>query len=203
MGIPTQKIRMVSKKIDKTSALLSICRFRDGFDKFPVSCFNDEVFGKLLANRMGSVVYGVLSKEGLLDMINREYRTVLKILYENSVQKNKLYTDQVSYIDSIMKGTEVPYALLKGAILCPEYPEGYRTSNDIDILISSKDLDPVSSILFNEGFRQGYLKNGLFREATRVEIVRARMSRVSVSVSRMSPGTGSRSLPSPELRERT
>ena len=59
---------------DKTSALLSICRFRDGFDKFPASCFNDEVFGKLLANRMGSVTYGVLSKEGLLDVIGREYR---------------------------------------------------------------------------------------------------------------------------------
>lgn len=162
---------------DKTSTFLSLCRFLDTFDRSQLEYVNDEMFGKHLANRMGSVVYGVLSKEGLLDMINREYRTVLKILYENSVQKNKLYTDQVSYIDSIMKGTEVPYALLKGAILCPEYPEGYRTSNDIDILVSSKDLNPVSSILFNEGFRQGYLKNGIFREATRGEIVRVRMSR--------------------------
>ena len=115
---------------------LTLCRFLDPFDRTLIEHINDEVFGKLLANRMGPVGYGVFSREGLLDCIGREYRTVLKTLYDSSVQKNKLFAEQVICADSILKSTDVPYALLKGAILCSGYPAGFRSANDIDILVS-------------------------------------------------------------------
>ena len=156
---------------------LSPCRFLDLFDESLLPSMNDEVLGKLLANRMGPITYASLMKNGLSDKIGREYRTVLRILYENGLSRNKFYRDQVSCIDSILQNADIPYALLKGAVLCSEYPEGCRTANDIDILVSSKDLDSVSAALLSEGFRQGYLKNGIFREASRAEIVRTRMTR--------------------------
>ena len=155
----------------------SACRFLDQFDEGLLRYMNDEVFGKLLANRTGPITYASLMKNGLSDRIGREYRTVLRTLFESSLSKNKVYLGQVNYIDSILQSTGIPYAPLKGAVLCPEYPEGYRSANDIDILISSKDIDTVSAALLSEGFNQGYLKNGVFREASRAEIVRTRMTR--------------------------
>ena len=71
----------------------------------------------------------------------------------------------------------VPYALLKGAYLCHKYEKGYRTSNDIDILVAPEDVGKVSAILKIAGFNQGEVKNGEFVAATRQQIIQSKMTR--------------------------
>ena len=67
--------------------------------------------------------------------------------------------------------------MLKGALLCSVYPEGYRTSNDIDLLVHPNDVTKIGKTLSGFGFRQGNVRNGLFIPATRREIIESRMMR--------------------------
>lgn len=67
--------------------------------------------------------------------------------------------------------------MLKGALLCKLYPEGYRTSNDIDLLVRPGDITEIGEALTAAGFRQGYVRNGVFEAADRSEIIKSRMTR--------------------------
>lgn len=68
-------------------------------------------------------------------------------------------------------------AMLKGAWLCAHYPEGYRTSNDIDLLVLPKDVTTIGQALTCAGFCQGNVRNGEFVPATRKEIIESKMMR--------------------------
>ena len=67
--------------------------------------------------------------------------------------------------------------MLKGAVLCKQYPAGYRTSNDVDLLIRPTDVTLIGNLLRDEGFRQGDIRNGVFTPAARQEIIASRMMR--------------------------
>lgn len=136
-----------------------------------------ELLGYLFANRMAGIAYGSLEKTSTLDNVNREFRTSLKNAKIINEKINDDFFGCVKYITAELDQCDVPYALLKGAFLCQWYPKGYRTSNDIDVLVSPEDIGRVSAKLKLGGFKQGYLKNGTFVPATRQQIIESRLMR--------------------------
>jgi len=135
------------------------------------------VLGQLFFNRMQGVAYGVLLKNNLLGDVNREFRNSLKAAWEQNRLKNKSFFAAVQHLSGVLRGKADKYAMLKGAVLCKKYPEGYRTSNDIDLLLLPEDITEIGSVLSNAGFRQGEIKSGEFVPATRKEIIESRMMR--------------------------
>ena len=136
-----------------------------------------ELLGHLFANRMAGVAYGVLERTELLSNVDREFRNSLKGAWTLNEKLNADFFGCLNYLFTQLDSCGVPYALLKGAYLCGKYPIGYRTSNDIDVLINPEDVGKVSTKLKLAGFKQGYLKNGKFIEATRQQIIESKMTR--------------------------
>ena len=137
----------------------------------------NEVLGTLFANRVAGMAYGVLKEMELLQKTNREFRNSLFYAKLVNEKINQDYEGCVKYVSSELEDCNAPYALLKGAYLCNWYPKGYRTSNDIDILISPDDVGKVSAKLKLAGLKQGELKNGVFVPATRQQIIESKMTR--------------------------
>lgn len=135
------------------------------------------LLGNLFFNRMQGIAYGTLKSLDLLGTVNREFRNSLGSAYEQNSQKNLSYFKCVEYITTIFNDVKKPYALLKGALLCKMYPTGYRTSNDIDVLVNALDVGVFSQALLKAGFKQGNIRNGTFVAATRQEIVSSKLMR--------------------------
>jgi len=167
---------------DEKELVFELCKFRNedsekikdlicrGFD-------TPSVLGYLFFHRMASVAYGVLFDCNLLKYTNRDFRNPLKNAYLQNKIKNESYFSCVQILSDILEDSKGKYAMLKGAYLCKWYPEGYRTSNDIDILVESKDITFVGEKLSAAGFRQGHIKEDIFVSATRQEIITSKMMR--------------------------
>lgn len=156
----------------------SLCSFQsDSFDQSLLDAATPAVLGQLFFNRMQSVAYGTLSNHNLLGKVNREFRNSLRGAFELSTQKNKSFLACVIHLKQILEKGGYKYAMLKGAYLCGQYPEGFRTSNDIDLLVLPEDITGIGNILANAGFRQGHIYNSKFTPATRKEIIESRMTR--------------------------
>lgn len=135
------------------------------------------ILGQLLYNRMGAVGYYTLKQCNLLGQVNREFRNTLKAMVEVGAEKTNSLIQSLAELKPVFQGTSFPYTLLKGAYLANLYPEGLRTSNDIDVLVCQKDITQLSDALKRNGFQQGNIRNGSFVPATRAEIVSSRMNR--------------------------
>lgn len=156
----------------------SLCSFKEEkFDEALLDAATPAVLGQLFFNRMQGVAYGILKKQGLLAKVNREFRNSLKDAYNENIKKNKSYFLCIQQIQEILSGCGCNYAMLKGAYLCQAYPEGYRTSNDIDLLVHPKDVSEIGKVLTDFGFKQGNVRNGKFVSATRKEIIESKMMR--------------------------
>ena len=161
---------------------LELCAFRNSRSKrlerlIRNGAATSGVLGMLFANRMAGVAYYVLKQTQLLDMVDREFRNSIRnaSVYNRETNKDFLYC--VKKLSATLETCGVPYALLKGAYLCQWYPEGCRTSNDIDVLVAPEDVGCISAALKRAGFEQGYLKNGVFVPATRQQIIESKMMR--------------------------
>lgn len=148
-----------------------IKRLLDGKPDMPV------VLGHLVYNRMGGAAYGVLRDTGLLGEVNREFRNTLQIVYDSYVTRTQSFQTALSRLSVPLSTLKIPYALLKGAFLAYRYPPGYRTSNDVDILVEPRHISELTDCLTKAGFRQGYLRGGVFAPATRQEVIAARLTR--------------------------
>ena len=135
------------------------------------------VLGTLFYNRMQGVAYKVINSNDLLSGFNREFRNSLKQAYEYNLNKNKSFNVCVRHISNVLKTTSENYAMLKGAVLCNYYPEGCRTSNDIDLLVSPESVSEISKALLGNGFIQGKIKNDKIEKAERREIIESRIMR--------------------------
>lgn len=156
----------------------ALCSFKKCFtDKSLLESASAEVLGQLFFNRMQGVAYGNLLSRGLADKVNREFRNSLFCGYEFNKRKNEEFFCRLDYVGHILSKFDGKYALLKGAYLCGSYPDGYRTSNDIDILVEPKDVGAVGELLGKAGFLQGRVVKGEFVPATRREIIESRMTR--------------------------
>lgn len=156
----------------------SLCSFKEEkFDERLLDATTPAVLGHLFFNRMQAVAYGTLKKHGLLGKVNREFRNSLKCAYNQSVEKNKSFFQCVQLVEKALVRCDCKYAMLKGAYLCKAYPEGYRTSNDIDLLVHPKDVTEIGNALLVAGFKQGNIRNDKFKPATRKEIIESKMMR--------------------------
>ncbi len=156
----------------------SLCSFKSAtFDDTLLSAATPAVLGYLFFNRMQGVAYGTLKKHGLLGKVNREFRNSLKGAYEQNLEKNESFFWGIQHIQKVLSTCQCNYAMLKGAYLCNCYPKGYRTSNDVDLLVHPQDVTQVGEALLKAGFKQGNIRNGKFESATRREIVESKMMR--------------------------
>lgn len=135
------------------------------------------VLGQLLYHRVGGVAYHTLVSCGLLDRLHRECRNSLRTVYEAGAQQTASLHHVLADLGEVLEGAPFPYAVLKGAFLARLYPAGLRTSNDIDVLVGGQDISALAERLTAAGYRQGYLRGGMFTPATRTQIVSARMNR--------------------------
>lgn len=149
----------------------------DSFDEALLEAATPAVLGHLFFNRMQAIAYGILKKHGLLGKVNREFRNSLKGAYYQNLEKNNSFSLCVQQVSETLSECESKYAMLKGAYLCNVYPEGYRTSNDIDLLVHPKDVTEIGNALLANGFAQGNVRNGKFEKATRKEIIESKMMR--------------------------
>ena len=156
----------------------ALCKFKDTFaDAFLAKHATPTVLGHLFFNRMQGVAYDTLKRNGLLGKVPREFRNALLAAYEQNTQKNASFRTCVAKLSDLLRACDCKVAMLKGAYLCAHYPEGYRTSNDIDLLVSPKDVTPIGNLLSSLGFMQGNVRNGEFIPATRKEIIESKMLR--------------------------
>lgn len=158
--------------------LKELCRFKsDTFDETLLEYATPHVLGQLFFNRMQGIAYGTLKRNELLGKVNREFRNSLKEAYEQNLKKNQSFKTCVKQIAELLMQCDCPVAMLKGAWLCSHYPKGYRTSNDIDLLLRPEDVTTVGRLLEKDGFGQGYVRNDVFIPATRREIITSKMMR--------------------------
>lgn len=168
--------------LDENKTTLSLCRFLNNNLELEKQLKNEDlnypyILGELLFNRMGGIAYGVLKNNNLLKYVNREFKSTLEIIYNAQCEKTKSFIKSLKYLSEILSKVNIPYVLLKGAKLVNIYPLGYRTSNDIDILISKTNVTTISNLLLKNGFKQGYVMSGEFVAATRKEIIYSKLNR--------------------------
>lgn len=162
--------------------ILELCRFQDADperlrDWMAQGLDYPYILGHLLFNRMGGAAYHTLQNAGLLPSANREFRGALEAVYEQNRLRTSSYRRLLGQLGGMLRDAPFPYALLKGGLLVSRYPDGLRTSNDMDILIQARDIPALSDRLRESGFEQGVLRAGRFRPATRQEIISSRMNR--------------------------
>ena len=136
-----------------------------------------EVLGTLFENRMAATAYDVLEKAELLGEVNREFRNSLRNAHIANWKWNEDFIGCLRHVSAVLDSADIPYALLKGAVLVGKYPLGCRTSNDIDVLIAPEYVGRVCAVLSQAGFRQGEIKNNTFIPATRQQIIESKMMR--------------------------
>ncbi len=156
----------------------ALCKFRSETVEEDLACFaTPSVLGHLFFNRMQGIAYDTLKKSNLLNKVNREFRNSLGAAYEQNKQKNQSFLICVDMVSKLLFKCDCKVAMLKGAYLFAHYPEGYRTSNDIDLLVAPQDVTTVGQLLIEAGFEQGNVRNGEFVPATRREIIESKMMR--------------------------
>lgn len=156
----------------------SLCSFKSAhFDSGLLKAATPAVLGQLFFNRMHAVAYGTLKRQGLQGKVNREFRNSLKLAYDKNIEHNNSFFHCVQHVSEILSHCECKFAMLKGAYLCKCYPEGYRTSNDVDLLVHPDDVTKIGEELLKADFKQGYIRNDQFEPATRKEIIESKMMR--------------------------
>lgn len=162
--------------------ILELCKYEyfdtDKIERLLNQCRNEAyLLGVLGMHRMGGMAYLILKKCNLLNKLNREFRNCLKAIYEQNLHISQSFYKGLDYLSLILQNSEIPYAALKGACLSEVYPMGTRTSNDIDLLIRRHDIKKIVSILKEEGFIQGFIRNEQIVMASREEIINAQINR--------------------------
>ena len=120
------------------------------------------ILGQLLYNRVGAAAYLTLKQNELLPKVNREFRNSLRAIYEHNSIKTDSFNKATAFLSSVCREFHFPYAFLKGAYLVDLYPQGLRTSNDVDVLIEPDNITELTNVLKKYGFEQGNILKLLF-----------------------------------------
>ena len=138
--------------------------------------------GLLLLNRVGVSFYHAArdTKTALPRQVDR----ILYGLEGQQIRRNKVMAQRIADLSYELMSTGIRFAFLKGSVLSycsfkekSLYRFGERVSNDVDILVSPKDLGAVDRVLVAFGFVQGEWKDGKVVPYDRREIVYRRMTR--------------------------
>lgn len=170
------------EKYNENRFVLQLCKIKT-YDREQLLELIDEgldypyILGHLLYNRIAGVAYTVLKQANILWMLNREFRNSIQMIYDSNCVRHESYMKTLSYLSSLLKDINIPYALLKGAFLNQVYKKGIRISNDVDVLVNQNNITEITTILKKNGFKQGNVRSGKFVEATRLEILSSRINR--------------------------
>lgn len=162
--------------------ILELCKYgyldKDKIKKL-LALTVDEVnlLGLIGMHRIGGMAFLVLKECNLLDKLNREFRSCLNAIYEHNLNLSYSFQKGLTYLSYIVDNADMPYVVLKGACLANLYPAGTRTSNDVDLLIRRQDIGQIVSLLKQEGFEQGFIRNEQIVAASRKEIINAQINR--------------------------
>lgn len=139
------------------------------------NCIGENLFGKLILNRVETIAYMKLLKNSNTDW--SVYKKNFELMYKQKMDEISDYEEYLAYVCRIMEEANFNFAFLKGAFLITNvYEKGLRYSNDIDILIDERDIDECQRILLENGFVQGYAEHKKIHKASRREIVLSRMN---------------------------
>lgn len=149
------------------------------------------VFGFLELNRLSGRFYRIAVEQGLA--IPALVLKKLKRTADYQAERNKQFGLCLKELTNALESLNVPYAVLKGNALVQAdfhaqngnaftqavYEIMERTSNDIDLLVSPKDVGKVEKTLIDCGFTQGYFNDALntIRTTDRRGILERRMGR--------------------------
>lgn len=134
----------------------------------------ETLIGKLILNRVVNIAYRNLMKSGAG---LGEFSRPLKLMFEDNLRRGEECMANIEHVCRVFKDADFPFALLKGAYLIPFlYETGDRLSNDIDVLVNESNVGKCQKLLLENGFRQGYVNGGVFREATRREVIMSKMN---------------------------
>ena len=169
-------------KYKENQLILELCKFLD-YDRKKIKKLLSEkldmayVLGNLMMNRVGGIAYTVLKDSGCIGLVNREFKSTLENVFENNKCRTQSFKESLVHMTKMLENVNFKYVFLKGAYLAYLYPEGCRTSNDIDMLANQTDLDYIDEIMQRNCFSQGYITDNMFVSATRQEKIITRMSR--------------------------
>jgi len=137
-----------------------------------------DVLGILCFYRVAGVAYYTIQKcYPLPDRTNGDFLLSLQTIFEAQKIRTQNMKRFIVQLAENLNQCDINYAFLKGSFLSSViYPLGCRMSNDVDILVDSKDLSRCSDLLKRLGFTQGFIFTGTIVEATRKEIVNQRLN---------------------------
>ncbi len=149
------------------------------------------VLGFLELNRLAGRFYTVATEKGI--EIPTQVIKYLKRTAEYQKCRNERLGTYLRKIVDALEREKIPYAILKGNVLVHAdfqatngipykrsvYGLSERTSNDIDLLVSPKDVGKVENVLTACGYTQGYFneESNTIRPTNRREILGCRMNR--------------------------
>jgi hypothetical protein len=151
--------------------------YMEGTENIVIPCDCSSLLGDICINRIGGIAYKNMNKLKNFRVL-KEFKTTIEAVYKDNIRKTESFKKNIKYLSQIFKDVNFNYAFLKGSFLTTKlYESGYRTSNDIDILINENDITNCQNVLLNNGFVQGeYKKDVGIIPANRREILMSRMN---------------------------
>ena len=170
-----EKMMIGRYNMNATEILFKLSNVFNEEEIFFDNALGENLFGKTISNRVESIVYQNLCK--MKNVSFDRFEKCFELLCMEKKRETEDYKKAIEHVAEIFNEAEFNYAFLKGAFLITNlYEEGFRQSNDIDVLIEEKDIDKCQALLFRNGFVQGYFQNGEIKPATRSEVIISRMN---------------------------
>ena len=115
----------------------------------------------------------ILQKHGCYYLMERMAGQDTQLRMKLLVNQGTISVRYRACADLFMELSDIPYAVIKGAVLSKEIygSVAYRFSGDIDILVSYRNLGKVRKVLIEQGFVQGRVQNNEISLYTREECV--------------------------------
>lgn len=116
-----------------------------------------EILGQVFLHRVNGIFFVNLYKRNFHRKLPKEVIMPLQTAYFGNSHINKVYESVISSVSKKLNNHKIPFVFWKGAIINSFVYEnlGFRTSNDIDILISKESLSATTKVLNDLGFNQG------------------------------------------------
>lgn len=143
------------------------------------------VLGFLELNKISGYFYNRTLRAGI--SLPQRVAGRLKQILRAQCLRNAEMSAWIGKLSKALKQSAIPHAFLKGSVLSragfsgdkPLYAEGERISNDIDILVSPREVGRVTALLKDMNFTQGRYDDAAQKVIpyTRGEILSRRMNR--------------------------
>lgn len=137
-----------------------------------------ELLGHLIYNRIAGVAYHVMCQSGAINDVNPEIVVNLNSIYMANIIKNQEMEQELEELADSFQNSGIIYALLKGSFITPVlYEKGFRTSNDIDILVRQDQVEEITQLLRSMGYEQRKFTRKIgYEKASRKDILLPRLN---------------------------